>query len=149
MAFFVAPELAHPSLQRHETRSGFSRAIGMPTQLLCRRMIELAFSDALQCGADGQPTERARDAWMWLSAKLDWTLREGPIPPEDARQEFYGSFEWACAWLSEDPDVIRAQGLPPPPAMVLVKHRRAREWVRGLADVARQLELRASRVRRA
>lgn len=147
MAFYVAPELAHPSLPRHETRSGSSRAIGMPTQLLCRRLIESAFHDALQCGADGQPTERARDAWMWLAAKTDWTIEHGPIPPEDARQEFFGSFEWACRWLGESPSIIREQGLPPPPAMVLVKRRRVREWVHGLSDVKRQWEVRASRGR--
>ena len=151
MAFYVAQEASRPPLQHFETRtrSDSPRSNAWPTLLLARRMIEQAFNDAVQCGSNGQPTERARDAWAWISAKTDWTIDRGPIPPKGIRDEFYLSFEWCCRWLSEDPDVIRAQGLPPPPAMVLVKHRRAREWVRGLSDVKRQWEVRASRGRRA
>jgi hypothetical protein len=121
----------------------------MPTQLLCRRMIEQAFHDALRCGSDGQPTESARDALMWLAAKTDWTIEHGPIPPKGIRAEFYLSFEWCCRWLGESPSTIREQGLRPPPAMVLVKRQRAREWVHGLSDVKRQWEVRALRGLRA
>ena len=149
MAYYVAQEVSRPPLQHFETRRGSARSIGMPAQLLCRRMIQQAYHDALTCGPDGRPTAGALDAWAWLAARTDWTLRSGPIPPEDARQEFGGTFEWACRWLEEDPSAIREHGLPPPRPVVFVKRPRDREWVRGMPEIKRRWEVQASRGRRA
>jgi hypothetical protein len=88
------------------------------------------------------------DAWAWLAAKTDWTLSGSEIPPEQLRNEFYGTFEWACRWLGESPSAIREHGLPPPRPVVFVKRPRAREWVHGLSDIKRRWEVSASRGRR-
>src|SRR5215469_291247 len=84
-----------------------------PVLALCRAMVTGAFRDAIQC-ADGEPTPTAIEAVQWISARTDWTHVPGcPIPPEEVRREFYGTFEWCCAWLGEDPDQVRQRGLPP------------------------------------
>ena len=83
------------------------------TLWLCRKLIESAFVDAVRTRA-GVLTPEAIDAEEWIHAKTDWTLRRPVvIPDEETRAEFPGSFEWACRWLGEHPDHVRANGLPP------------------------------------
>jgi hypothetical protein len=145
MAYFVAPE-ASPAFRHHETRT-IPRFRVSPGLLFARRLIESAMHDALEC-RDGRPTERALESWEWLTARTDWTLRAGPIPPADTRQQFYGSFEWACRVLGEDPDRVRAQGLRS--ATHRIGSSQGREtWtgerVRGLQDIKRTWEIQACR----
>jgi len=94
-----------------------------PLLLLCRALIENAFADAVRC-AQGKPTAEALEALEWIESRTDWTRRKNhkiatgdgslPIPSEDARKEFPGTFDWCCRWLNEDPDDVRQRGLPHP-----------------------------------
>ena len=105
----------------------------------------MAFTDALAVGRDGRPTQQAIEAWQWLAEKTDWVRYGKPAPPPEIRPEFYGSFDWACSWLGEDPDRVRNAGLPPIPArVIIVDGRRPRDHVRGLPDVKRRWEIKAS-----
>ncbi len=140
MFHFIPGEAARTPLQRHEMQSGSPRLPGMATQLFCRRLIETAFHDAIQTDSRGRPTERALESWQWLSARTDWTLGGKEPPPPDVREEFFGTFEWACRWLGENPDMVRARGLPPHGALVFVNHQRRRDWVHGLPDIKRRWE---------
>jgi hypothetical protein len=116
----------------------------MPAQLFCKRLIQDAFHACLDTDAAGRPTQDALDAWEWLSAHLNWTLRGEEVPPEELRAEYFGSFEWACQWLSEDPAEVREHGLPPPKVMIRAAGRREREWIKGLPDVRRHWDIAAA-----
>ena len=98
------------SVHQQNPRTAFSKDHPSPTLLIARRMIDQAFHDALQ-QRQGNPTQIATDARDWLAARTDWTLHAGVIPPPDLRPEFYGTFEWACRCLGENPDQVRARGL--------------------------------------
>jgi len=75
-------------------------------------MVEAAFIDACQT-YHGEPTLDAQEAYEWIMADTDWTKKRGtPIPPSELREGFFGSFDWACRWLSFDPALIRQHGLP-------------------------------------
>jgi hypothetical protein len=95
----------------HSFRTAVVKTPTYPTLLFARRMIVQAFHDAMQC-RNGKPTEQAVEAFDWLNGHTDWTLSGNDlIPPENLRQEFYGTFEWACRWLEEKPDHVRTHGL--------------------------------------
>jgi len=93
-----------------------------PALIFPRKLIETAFADAKQVDKEtGQPTQLALDAVDWIMGKTDWTslsvdLREElwrqPSPPEEIRQQFYGTFDWCCEALSFNPDEVRSAGLP-------------------------------------
>lgn len=88
-----------------------------PILLFCRRLIEDAFHAACQC-VHGEPTEDALESFAWLLARSDWTLygrmeRAGGPPSAQAREEYSGTFEWACRWLGEDPAKVRRSGITP------------------------------------
>jgi hypothetical protein len=110
MWHYVPAETARPNLRHHETEHHPRQRVGYPTQLFCRRLIDQAFHDALQKRA-GLPTENALDAASWIAAKTDWTLCKNRIPPAEIRTEFYGTFEWACRCLGENPERVRVDGL--------------------------------------
>ena len=116
------------------------------TLLICRRMIELAFADALQCDSRGHPTERALESWEWISAKTDWTIygKQAPPPPE-LRSEYPGTFDWCVQWLGENPDHVRDAGLPEFIPFVHVEGRQHRDHIKGLPDVKRRWQIAASR----
>jgi hypothetical protein len=136
MAYRKAVEASRPALRNHETQNSAPRPVAMPAQLFCRKLIESAFHSCLETDEAGRPTQDALDAWEWLSAHLNWTLR-GKVPPQELRSEYYGSFEWACQWLSEDPDGVRKHGLAPARAFIS-SNRRQRDWIAGLPDVVRR-----------
>ena len=83
-----------------------------PTLLFARRVVAQAFHDALEC-KDGKPTVDAWRAYQWLTANTDWTIHGQVIPPAEVREEFNGTFEWACRWLGESPEEVRLYGLSP------------------------------------
>jgi hypothetical protein len=88
-------------------RTADSRTYADPTLLFCRRMIDQAFHDALNPRGD-----IAGEARSWLAARTDWTLRKtAEPPPREVREEFAGTFEWACRILQENPQDVRANGL--------------------------------------
>jgi hypothetical protein len=87
-----------------------------PCQLFARRIIDVAFQDARRM-RDGQPTETAKEALDFIEAKTNWTRYGKPVPPPEIRDEYYGTFEWACEFLNKDPDTVRATGIPPTPGM--------------------------------
>jgi hypothetical protein len=144
MAYYVDATASRPPLRHHETGTAAQRRCAMPAQLFCRRLIEAAFHECLETEHDGRPTAAALESWEWLSARLNWTLRGEGVPPEELRSEFYGSFEWACLWLSEDPDTVRQNGLAPAHAFIK-SARNHRDWVAGLPDVQRRWTIAASR----
>ncbi|MGO9517368.1 MAG: hypothetical protein ACLPND_10020 [Candidatus Korobacteraceae bacterium] len=129
------------SVHSQGPRSAFTKDHHSPTLLICRRMVEQALHDACQV-RQGRPTELALESWEWLTAKTDWTLHGGPAPPAELREGFYGSFEWACRWLGENPARVREQGLQP--CANFNDGQTRREWVQGLPDVKRVWECRAS-----
>ena len=145
MAYFIAPEVSRAPLARHELRSGAHRSSASPVLLLARRMIDQAFHDATAVGRDGLPTERALESFEWLSARTDWTIGAHSAPPAELREEFFGTFEWACRWLGEKPDRVREQGLQPSPTFLGSRRSRI-NWVRGMTDVKRRWEVQASRL---
>lgn len=104
-----------------------------PTLCFCECIIRLAFHDACETHK-GEPTETALEAQQWLEQRLDWTRLPGsPVPPAEVRAEFAGSFEWACGWLSYDPDYVREHGLPRQYLSNVAQ-------VFGMADVRRRIE---------
>jgi len=114
VAYFVSKVLTHPITVRPgrppalQTEEPPERAC--PTLLLCRRMIVAAFHDALEVDWQGLPTERGREAVEWITARADWCYWKKPTPPPELREEFWGSFEWACRWLGIDPETTRRDG---------------------------------------
>jgi len=91
-----------------------------PILELCERLINLAFRDAARTYR-GQPTTIALEAREWIEFRSNWTrvplqkrleVWGQPAPPPDVRTEYPGTFDWACAWLSEDCDHVREFGLP-------------------------------------
>lgn len=83
-----------------------------PLLWLAREMIWAAFRDAVRLDSCGAPTVEACLAVEWLAADLDWTRRNGPIPPQNIREEYVLSFSWCCGWLGLDPAAVRERGLP-------------------------------------
>lgn len=90
-----------------------------PALIYPRKLIELAFADARQI-KEGRPTSQALDAVDWIMARTDWAklgidqrmeVWRQPAPPEDIRKEFFGTFDWCCQWLGEDPAHVRNSGL--------------------------------------
>jgi hypothetical protein len=91
-----------------------------PELLFPRRLIVTAFEEAKRT-RNGRPTEEAREALAWIQERTDWTLiplerrmKEwgAPCPPPEVWCELYGSFEWACNQLGEDPEEVRRNGMP-------------------------------------
>lgn len=103
--------LPTPGRSVHTTpiRTAFVKNHSSPTLLIARRMIEQAFHDS-RLKRNGVPTESALEAQEWLNARTDWTIHGGEAPPPELRQEFPGTFDWACRWLGENPEQIRGQG---------------------------------------
>jgi hypothetical protein len=74
-----------------EQRNYDSRA--NPLLLFCRRQIDTAIDDAKETDpVTGEPTDEAMLDRLWLERKVDHSDEE----------DFYGSFEWCCHWLSLD-----------------------------------------------
>jgi hypothetical protein len=145
MAFYIDQAASRPALRRDELGLESHETNAFPALLFARRLVEIAFHDALQCGSDGRPTERALEAWAWLTDRLDWTLHRHKPPPEEIRSEFYGSFEWCCRWLGESPDQVRGAGLPDIRARVFIARQRPRDSIRGLPDIKRRWTISAAR----
>ena len=99
-------------LDPNKLQSATGRERPSPLLWLCKEMIRQSFRDACRVDERGAPTVCACDAVVWIQSHLDWTTDHGPIPPENLRSEFYLSFEWCCAMLGLDANVIRQQGLP-------------------------------------
>ena len=119
MWHYINAETARPSLRHHETETVPRQPIGYPTQLFCRRLIDLAFHDSIQ-RRGGKPTQAAIDAQIWITTRTNWTRIPiekrmekwaSPAPPREVRNEYAGSFDWACQNLCLNPDHIRTHGL--------------------------------------
>ncbi len=82
-----------------------------PVLLFCRKLIESALEAACETEL-GEPTEAAKEAREYIEARTDWLLLGKPIPSPELRQEHWGSWDWACEHLGEDPEHARASGLP-------------------------------------
>jgi len=63
-----------------------------PYLLFTRRMIDLAIQQGQETTAEGEPTDDALLTRQWVEYQPDWKDRE----------DFYGSFEWCCHWLSAE-----------------------------------------------
>jgi hypothetical protein len=73
-----------------------------PALLFCRRQLDTAIDDAKETDSvTGEPTDEAMLDRLWLERKPDHK------DPED----FYGSFEWCCHWLSLDPEKERKDAI--------------------------------------
>jgi hypothetical protein len=73
-----------------------------PYLLFCRRQIDTAIDDAKETDSvTGEPTDEAMLDRLWLERKPDHK------DPED----FYGSFEWCCHWLSLDVEQQRKDAI--------------------------------------
>ena len=136
-------------VHQQNPRSALTKDHHSATLLIARRLIEQGFHDALAVGRDGRPTESALESWEWLTARTDWTRHNRAIPPPELRQQFYGSFEWCCRWLDEDPERIRTQGLTPTHGIGSSQGREtwSGERIQGLPDVQRRWTIAASRLR--
>ena len=74
-----------------EQRNYDSRA--NPLLLFCRRQIDTAIDDAKETDpATGEPTDEAMLDRLWIERR----------PDHSDEEDFYGSFEWCCHWLSLD-----------------------------------------------
>jgi len=73
-----------------------------PLLLFCRRQIDTAIDDAKETDpCTGEPTDEAMLDRLWLEYR----------PNKFDREDFYGSFEWCCHWLSLDVDVTRKDAI--------------------------------------
>jgi hypothetical protein len=73
-----------------------------PYLLFCRRCIDTAIDDAKETNpATGEPTDEAMLDRLWLEWRPDHS------DPED----YYGSFEWCCHWLSLDVESERKDAI--------------------------------------
>jgi hypothetical protein len=93
-----------------------NRPLVFPVLLLARRAVEEAMEDARKF-QNGEPTEDAVDAILWIEATTDWTRMKRadghvPIPPRECQAEFPGTFDWCCRLLGLAPEVVRQVGLP-------------------------------------
>lgn len=117
MAYF-GPEFPLP--RNFQSPQGRERPL--PVLWLAREMVHQAFRDAIKM-CDGRPTADAQFALGWITTHSNWTRiplkdrmrRWGqPAPPLELRDEYALTFEWCCQVLNEDPDHVRAHGLPRP-----------------------------------
>ena len=117
MAYF-GPEIPLPK----NLQSVPGREHPLPILWLAREMIHQGFRDTIRM-RNGRPTEDAQLALAWLTERSNWTRiplenrmrRWGqPAPPPELRREFALTFEWCCELLNENPDHVRAHGLPRP-----------------------------------
>jgi hypothetical protein len=98
------------------------------TLLFCKRLKDTAIDDAKETDpVTGEPTDEAMMDRMWIERKAD---------PRD-KEDFYGSFEWCCHWLSLDVERERKDAIEEIEnslARRLLAVKRA-EWNRRKADV--------------
>jgi len=137
VAYYVSQTVSRSPLKTSELSSERTaeRPLGGVTLLFARRIILAAFHDALHIGIDGLPTERALESVDWVKAHTDWLYHKQPIPPAEIRAENFGSFEWACQWLGEDPEHVRQCGLPRESGVFATSQEPKRLHVAGLPAV--------------
>lgn len=99
-----------------------------PLLLFCRRQIDTAIDDAKETDpVTGEPTDDAMLDRLWLERRVDHKDQE----------DFYGSFEWCCHWLSLDVEEQRKDAIDEIEnslARRLIAVKRA-EWNRRKEDV--------------
>jgi hypothetical protein len=71
-----------------------------PYFLFARRMVDKAVDDGMET-KKGEPTLDGLLARSWIQYKPDWKDRD----------DWYGSFEWCCHWLSLDVESERRRAL--------------------------------------
>ncbi len=73
-----------------------------PLLLFCRRQIDTSIDDAKETDpVTGEPTDEAMLDRLWIEYK----------PDRSDRDDFYGSFEWCCHWLSLDVESTRKDAI--------------------------------------
>lgn len=73
-----------------------------PLLLFCRKSIDKAIDDAKETDpATGEPTDDAMLSRFWLEYR----------PDHSDEEDFLGSFEWCCHWLSLDVEHERKEAI--------------------------------------